>query len=310
MKNIYCCGFYPLIGLLSSNLIGNTDKIYYLRYTKEEWMNPNEINEKWLIDLLSKIYNINIFFSPLYTDKNKPEFEVNEGDYISENIINFMRSDIKKKMIYCVAEGSSGLRHLFYDVWWLRGEIIHNRNIRYILFDDYEKIISKTKKYNVKIIDYNLLRNGFIKLKDAISKELNFDFDQFEYIFCPFLLHQLDDQFNELSLNMNNNSIVLIKKHPSDFRTYDQFLLNKKNYILLDEKFNLIPLELFFINEKSKFIGFYSTATLFIPINRVTILNITSNRIKQFLKKEGSYIHKINNKRILQYKKYDRRSKN
>ena len=311
MKNCYCCGFYPLIGLLSSNLINPDDKVYYIRYTKDEWKNPNEINEKWLVDLISKTFGINIIFSPLYTDTNKPIFEVNEGDYISENLVNFMRNEIKNKMIYCVAEGSSGLRHLYYDTWWLRGEVINNRKLKYILFDDHEKIVSKFKKYNIIVVEYILFKKGFIKLKDAISKELNFNFDQFEYIFCPFLLHNLDDQFYDLTLKVNNSTTkVLIKKHPSDFREYDQYFLNNNNYILLDEIFDIIPLELFFLNEISKFIGFYSTATLFIPINRVTIINIISKRIINFLKNEGSYIQKINNKRILQKKQYDRGSYN
>jgi hypothetical protein len=298
MKNFYCCGIYPLIGLLSSNLLDSNIKVYYVRYTKEGWRNPIEVNEKWLIGIISRVFNIKIEFSPLYTDINKPFFEVNSGDFISENLISFMRSDIGNKMIYCVAEGSSGLRHLFYDSWWLRGEVLNNRKFKYILFDDYDNVISKYKKYNLLVIEFELFKKGLIKLKEAISIELKFDFDQFEYIFSPFLLHNLDDQFDDLNLKVNGNKKVLIKKHPSDFRIFDKYML-KNNYIILDEVFDLIPLELFFLNQNSKFIGFYSTATLSIPINRVSIVKLNSKRVIEFIKNEGSYILKINNKRAL-----------
>ncbi len=297
-KNFYCGGLYPLIGILSSKLVEKEDNVYYLRYTKEGWLNPNEKNEKWLIELISNVFGSNIIFSPLYTDTNKPNFSIKDGDYVSENLIGFLKKDIKKSNIYCIAEGSSGLRHLYFDTWWLRGEVLNNRNFNYILFDDFEGVIGSFKKYNVEVIKFDLLKKGMDILKNAISIELNFDFDQFEYIFCPFLLHELEEQFDDLKL-MNQTSKILIKKHPSDFRDYSQFLNNK--FTLLDELFDLIPVELFFLNNFSNFIGFYSTATLFIPISRVKILNITSNRIINFLKKEASYIFRINEKRKLKY---------
>ena len=308
MIKYYCGGLFPLITFISSGHLKSNDIIYFIRYKKEEWENPNHENEKWLVDLISVIFNITIEYSPIYTDKNKPKFNISEGDFVSENILTFLKKDIKDFKINCVAEGASGLRHLYFDTWWIRGEILNNRNLKYILFDDCENTISKFNKYNVEILNFELIKTGFLKLKNKLSEELNFDFDRFDYIFCPFLLDSLENQFNLLYRFIKKDTKVLIKKHPSDFRSYDEFIKNH-NFIFLDEVFNLIPLELFFLNNSSKFIGFYSTTILFVPINRIFILDLNTSRIKTHLKNEGKYLYKIQEKRGKNYEN-DRRNKN
>lgn len=300
MINFYCCGIYPLMNVLSSNLLNENDFVRYIVYQPNGHQLPDGEVEKYLVEKICHSFNINFEISPIITEENSPLYIINDGDYISENLIILLRKQIRNLKIICVSEGASGLRHLFYDSWWLKGEVLNNRNFQYLVFDDIDSVIYKMKKYNVITINYNYLKLGREKIKKVLSESLSFNFDKFQNIFTPFLLEDLETQKQKLLNIVGSEQKILIKKHPSDFRNYDIFKDNP-NFEFLSNFYNQVPVELFFLNSNTKYFGYYATAILSVRFENMNIISCNSNEAKLYLKKAASYLYKIYLKREKHY---------
>jgi hypothetical protein len=292
MKTFYCCGFYPLIFLLSSNKLNKNDKVIYILYKEDNWEDKNILREPYFVQIFCKIFKIEYTITDLITKYTKPIFMINNGDYISENLLHFLKNDINEKKIICIPEGSSGLKHLFFDLNWLKFEVLNNRFLEYIIFDDFDSIIYKKRKYNVEVVPYNLIKSGLLKISNYFNHELKYDFDQITNLFCPFLLEDLDTQKEILLNSLNPKDTIHIKKHPSDFRDYSIFE-NDLRFTILNGDYELIPAELFFLNTNTNYWGFYSTVILSVSFNKINIIDCNSKMTINYLNNEARYLYKI-----------------
>jgi hypothetical protein len=298
LKTFYCTGFYPLLFALCSNELLSIEKVCYVRYTEDNWRLPNLENEEYLVEFFCKYFKIRYSITDIITHKTKPFFKISEGDYISENLISFLSKDINKTKVVCVAEGASGLKHLFFDKNWIRGELLNNRHLSYLLFDDFDSCTSKCRKYNVKVVDFDIIISHLRTVAIKLSAKLNFDFSEVKQLFCPFLLQDLKSQKDFLLNKYNYSDKIYIKKHPSDFRDFSIFK-DDDRFLFLPESLDLVPAELFFVNGNTYYWGYYGTLIMTIRKDRINIINCNSEESNFYIKNQAKYLFKLFEKRFL-----------